>query len=407
MEHIGLWPVLCEEISTVAGFSKQHIIRFRHRRLFDQFMRLADRRGERFEYPEAFRPLPLIHAISCPLRSATKLKRFSQFISIEEDASIRLKHHSLLPAPSRHFAKSLDRNQKIPWGVRQIKAPPVWKRSFGQQVKIGVVDTGVDFSHPDLNIALGRGINLLNRLAPPFDDNGHGTHIIGTIAAANRSGGITGVAPRASIYPIKAFDHNGSAYVSDIIQAIDWCVANRMDIINMSFGMKHKSQSLLGAVQRAYRSGIIIVASSGNDGKTSTIDYPARYSQTISVGATTKSKQIASFSNRSRQIDVFAPGEHIYSTWLRGKYNELSGTSMATSHVTGAIALVLALKPGIGPAAMKRIIQRTTTPMGASFPSKGVVNALRMVRFMQRHSAVRAKRRRIRARQTPGRSRLR
>ena len=97
-----------------------------------------------------------------------------------------------------------------------------------------------------------------------------------------------GVAPRSLIYPVKAFDHNGSAYVSDIVLGIDWCVRNRVDIINMSFGMKTRSKALLDVVNRAHQAGIVIVASSGNDGKRRSIDYPARYPQTISVGATDK-----------------------------------------------------------------------------------------------------------------------
>ncbi len=136
----------------------------------------------------------------------------------------------------------------IPWGVQEIQAPQAWSSTTGHRIKVGVIDTGVDFSHPDLRQSLARGINLLNRGALPHDDNGHGTHIAGTIAAANQLHGMIGVAPRPTIYPVKAFDQNGSAFVSDIILGIEWCVRNRMDVINMSFGMKTRSKSLLNAV---------------------------------------------------------------------------------------------------------------------------------------------------------------
>src|SRR5690606_18415858 len=109
--------------------------------------------------------------------------------------------------------------------------------------------------------------NLIYRTVPPHDDNGHGTHIAGTIAAANRLHGMIGIAPRAAIHPIKAFDQNGSAYVSDIILGLDWCVRNRMHIVNMSFGMQSRSRSLLQAVQNANQAGVVVVASSGNDGR--------------------------------------------------------------------------------------------------------------------------------------------
>ncbi len=219
----------------------------------------------------------------------------------------------------------------------------------------------------------------------PLDDNGHGTHIAGTIAAANGTEGMIGVAPRATIYPVKAFDHNGSAYVSDIIQGIDWCIRSRMHVINMSFGMKTRSKALLDIVNKAYLSGISIVASSGNDGKRRNIDYPAKYPQTISVGATDRSRRIASFSNRGEFIDIYAPGDKIISSWTQGKYHEMSGTSMATSHVSGAIALLLAQNPDLQPADIKTLLLQTATPLrsrkGQKRSGEGwEVNALKLLK---------------------------
>ncbi|WEK56446.1 MAG: S8 family peptidase [Candidatus Cohnella colombiensis] len=274
----------------------------------------------------------------------------------------------------------------IPWGVKQIGAPETWSRTTGHRVKVGIIDTGVDFSHPDLRHSLEPGINLLDRSQMPYDDNGHGTHIAGTIAAANQLHGVIGVAPRARIYPIKAFDHQGSAFVSDIILGIEWCVYNKMDVVNMSFGMHTKNQSLLRAVNNAHRSGVLIVASSGNDGKIGHIDYPARYSKTIAVGATNRVGKVASFTNRSRLIDVFAPGERIVSTWPRGKHREMSGTSMATSHVTGAIALLLAIRPKLTPAQIKACIQKSAVPLRNSkaLQSVGELNVARMLKVVER-----------------------
>ncbi|QMV45041.1 S8 family peptidase [Cohnella cholangitidis] len=258
----------------------------------------------------------------------------------------------------------------------------MWSRTTGFRVKVGVIDTGVDFSHPDLRHSLERGINLLHRMALPQDDNGHGTHISGTIAAANELKGMIGVAPRSMIYPIKAFDYNGTAYVSDIILGIEWCVRNQMDVVNMSFGMKTKSRSLLNAVNNAYRSGVLIVASSGNDGQVGEIDYPARYNQTIAVGATTRSSRIAKFTNRSGLIDIYAPGERIVSAWLRGKHREMSGTSMATSHVTGAIALLLSLKPSLTPGQIKTIVKQSAKPLRNNKTPRiaGELNVVRMIK---------------------------
>lgn len=250
-------------------------------------------------------------------------------------------------------------------------------------MKIAVIDTGVDFSHPDLKYSLTRGINLVHRNMPPYDDNGHGTHISGTIAAANSTQGMIGVAPRSVVYPVKAFDHNGSAFVSDIILAIDWCVRAEIDIINMSFGMQTRSRALLDIVGKANQAGVIIVASSGNDGKRRTADYPARYPQTISVGATDRHRKIPAFSNRGQFVDIYAPGDKIVSAWLQGKYHEMSGTSMATSHVSGTIALLLAQKPDLKTATIKALLRRTSSPLklkkGYSV-SDGEVNAFKFLR---------------------------
>jgi len=251
----------------------------------------------------------------------------------------------------------------IPWGVNKVKAPLAWNHATGHQIKIGVIDTGIDFHHPALRGSIIPGINLVNRNLPPHDDNGHGTHIAGTIAASNPQHGMIGVAPHALIAPVKAFDYDGSAYVSDIILAIDWCVKNNMDVINMSFGMRTKSKSMLNAVLRAYHKGVIIVASSGNDGKVRAIDYPARYSHTIAVGATNSVRKIAPFSNRGGYIDIYAPGDRIVSSWLNGGYHEMSGTSMATSLVSGAIALLLERYPQLTPSQIKQILKRSMQPL--------------------------------------------
>ncbi|WP_239618182.1 S8 family peptidase [Cohnella mopanensis] len=322
------------------------------------------------------RRLGIIQGVSFPME-ALEAKRFPTSmkgdVSWEEDCPISV--HALQGG-------ALVTDKGIPWGVRHIQAPQVWSRTTGYRVKVGVIDTGVDFSHPDLRHSLERGINLLHRMAIPQDDNGHGTHISGTIAAANELQGMIGVAPRALIYPVKAFDHNGTAYVSDIILGIEWCIRNQMDVVNMSFGMKTKSKSLLNAVNNAYRSGVLIVASSGNDGQVGEIDYPARYHSSIAVGATNQQSRIAKFTNRSNLIDIYAPGERIASAWLRGKHREMSGTSMATSHVTGAIALLLALKPGLTPGQIKSIIKQSAKPLRNSKTPRmaGELNVVRMIK---------------------------
>ncbi|MBW7456799.1 S8 family peptidase, partial [Paenibacillus sepulcri] len=333
MDRTAILRLLHSSQAQSSSHVKRRIIRFEQRSDYRRFLQEWSELREPLAEEQAPRHLPLIEAFSLPIPDEQLKTRSRDGILIEDDPLLRV-HAATV--------KQTAREKGIPWGVNEIKAPQAWGMTTGYRVRIGVIDTGVDFSHPDLKHSLARGINLLNPAALPHDDNGHGTHIAGTIAAANQLRGMIGVAPRSIVYPVKAFDHNGSAFVSDIILGIEWCVRNRMNIINMSFGMKTRSKSLLQAVTNAYNAGVIVVASSGNDGKRKSVDYPAKYPQTISVGATNRLRRIAPFSNRGIYIDIYAPGDKIMSSWLRGKYHEMSGTSMATSHVSGAIALLLA-----------------------------------------------------------------
>lgn len=378
---------------------KKHIIRFSNPLMYQACIQHMKKLKKSYQMLSFVQPIGMIHALCCSLKSSSCLHKFKSLLTIEEDVRMKLHHYPHMypsysspsreswdsreyPA-SRELRQSHSRTHTIPWGVSQIKAPRAWKKSKGKHVKIAVIDTGVDFTHPDLRPALAGGINLVNRHLPPDDDNGHGTHIAGTIAATNARNGIIGVAPKAKIYAIKAFDADGSAYVSDIIHAIEWCVRNQIRVINMSFGMKNSSVSLREAVRNAYNAGVIITASSGNDGKTSGIDYPARYPQTIAVGASDKKGRIASFSNRGKGITIYAPGEKIHSTWPDHEYKELSGTSMATSHVSGVIGLMLALKPQLTPDQIRKQLLSSATYLKTSGhkAEKAVeVNAIRAIK---------------------------
>ncbi|WP_051621039.1 S8 family peptidase [Paenibacillus sp. UNC451MF] len=363
---------------------RKHIIRFSDVNHYSACLRQIKRLKKKMTRLQEVQPLKIIHAISCSLQSPELLADLPFIQSIETDTRMKVHAAKALTSiqPTSSSAKSTSGAQNIPWGIRHIRAPQAWSKSKGEHIHIGVIDTGADYTHPDLRNCLSHGVNLLNRYLLPNDDNGHGTHIAGTIAASSRQRGIIGVAPQALIHPVKAFDHQGSAFVSDIISGIDWCVKNQINIINMSFGMKTYSKALESAVRNAYESGVIVVASSGNEGKKAGIDYPARLRQVIAVGATTRRGQIAPFSNISKKIDIYAPGEKVYSTWLRGKYHELSGTSMATSHVTGVIALMLARKPGLKPMQVKSIIKKNAKLILKSSKSGiGIkeINAMRAV----------------------------
>jgi subtilisin len=386
MDYVKFARHLNHQIISSGQPARKHIIRFSNPVVFRRVLRKLHSLKVKMTGLSAIRHIQIINAIVCPLRSQARLSSFQGIRAIECDKKI-IMHDYTGPGYHSPVNKPPDNGEpSIPWGVLKIKAPQVWRSSLGDRIKIGVIDTGIDYSHPDLKHAVSRGINLVSRMMPPNDDNGHGTHIAGTIAAWSNSNGIIGVAPKVAIYPVKAFDKEGSAYVSDIIFAIDWCVRNRINIINMSFGMKNRSQSVEAAIRNAYLNGVIVVASSGNDGKTGALDYPAQFPETIAVGATTQRGRIASFTNKSKRIDVYAPGDKIYSTWTGGGYNILSGTSMATSHVSGVIALMLAADPSLKPEAIRRILKRSSRPILSKKRGRsaaGEISALRAFRRLK------------------------
>lgn len=383
MNYSGFLRHIHNDIVLNKNVNKKQIIRFTSKKEFKSCISQIKKLRSSLAKLTAIQPIHSINAICCSLRGGAKRLKHSGILFIEEDIRIKVHHFPGMFPFYFQRGETLDL-PTIPWGVQEIKAPLAWKKSEGKNIKIGIVDTGADFSHPDLRSSLAGGVNFIQRNRPAYDDNGHGTHIAGTIAADNKSSGILGVAPKSSIYAVKAFDKNGSAFVSDIILGIDWCVRHKMDIINMSFGMKNRSISLRDSIRSAHKAGVIVVASSGNDGEKSSIDYPARFTQTIAVGATKKNRQIASFSNQGKGINIYAPGDKIYSTWLNNGFSTISGTSMATSHVSGTIALLLSLKSGLTTNKIKALLKRTALPLKSktkNSTSTGIANAYKATQF--------------------------
>ena len=213
----------------------------------------------------------------------------------------------------------------------------------GAGVKVAVLDTGIDYNHPDLDANYKAGVNYVdvNRFDDPFDDNGHGTHVAGILAAELNGTGVVGVAPSASLYAVKVLGSDGNGRLSDVIAGIEWAVANDMDIVNMSFKTED-SPALAEACVQAYESGVLLVAAAGNTGWWGGyVDYPARYSSVIAVAATTAEDALYSNSAKGSDVDIVAPGAGVYSSMNNGNYGTLSGTSQAAPHVAGVAALIL------------------------------------------------------------------
>jgi len=232
--------------------------------------------------------------------------------------------------------------QTLTWNINRIDAELSWSISTGDPVKVGVIDTGIDLKHPDLKANIKGGYNAINPLKSPNDDNGHGTHVAGIIAAINNDIGVVGVGPNIDLYAIKVLNANGSGYLSDVIEGLEWAVNNGIQVVNMSLGTSQNVQSFHDAIIAAYNAGLTIVAAAGNTG--SSVVYPAAYPEVIAVSATDENNQIASWSSHGPEVDLAAPGVNIYSTYKGQKYTTLSGTSMAAPHVTGAAALVIDTK---------------------------------------------------------------
>nr|5OX2_A Chain A, Subtilisin BPN' [Bacillus amyloliquefaciens] len=257
----------------------------------------------------------------------------------------------------------------VSYGVAQIKAPALHSQGYtGSNVKVAVLDSGIDSSHPDLNVA--GGASFVPSETNPFqDNNSHGTHVAGTVLA---------VAPSASLYAVKVLGADGSGQYSWIINGIEWAIANNMDVINMSLGGPSGSAALKAAVDKAVASGVVVVAAAGNNGtsgSSSTVDYPAKYPSVIAVGAVDSSNQRAPWSSVGPELDVMAPGVSICSTLPGGKYGARSGTCGASNHVAGAAALILSKHPNWTNTQVRSSLENTATKLGDSFYyGKGLIN---------------------------------
>jgi subtilisin len=226
--------------------------------------------------------------------------------------------------------------ETVPAGINQIKAPLAWDVTRGKGVKVAVLDTGIDFDHPDLAANYKGGVSFVPDETSPMDHNRHGTHCAGIIGAALNGAGVVGVAPAAYLYAVKVLNRSGSGNWSWLIAGLDWCINNGIHVASMSLG-----GTAPAAVQTmcdlAFARGVLLVAAAGNSA--GPVEHPARYGSVIAVSAIDGANQLASFSCRGPEVELCAPGVQVLSTVPGGGYARLSGTSMACPHVSGAAAL--------------------------------------------------------------------
>lgn len=269
-----------------------------------------------------------------------------------------------------------------------VGAPQVWDLGYtGKGVKVALVDTGIDGTHPDLKGRISQWKDLINNKGTPYDDYGHGTHCAGIIGGNGEgsNGKYKGIAPEVQFVGVKVLGKDGSGSLSTIISGIEFAANSDASVISMSLGSNQHSQSMDDAVKSAVQKGKIVVCAAGNSGPGSrTIGCPADTPEAITVGATDKNDQIASFSSRGptsdgrQKPDVSAPGKDIISCRATGikegnaidtYYLSMSGTSMATPMVSGAVALMVQKKPGLTPAEAKDILEKMARQLGSKTPN--------------------------------------
>ncbi|MFS0783802.1 S8 family peptidase [Bacillus sp. 1P06AnD] len=273
--------------------------------------------------------------------------------------------------------------QRTNWGYSKLNMEnriPI--SSTGKGVKIAVIDSGIDTTHPDLKVA--GGVCVMNTAYEPNacansynDNNGHGTHVAGIIAAQDNEVGVLGVAPGASLYAVKALDSHGFGVTSSIMAAMDWSIKNKMDIINLSLTTPDDDPAFRALIQKAYKEGILIVAAAGNYSAETGLNvlYPAKYPEVISVSALGRNGNLIATSARGKDIELTAPGGDILSTLplaqddydnAKDGYGMMSGTSMAAPFVTAMAALYKEKFPLMTNVEIRELLEKNAKDLGVA-----------------------------------------
>ena len=305
---------------------------------------------------QAYRHVPVVY-VSIPSSARNALEKNPNVTFVEEEMM------------RDWVAQTLD------WGVDRIDAEYVWTNSSynGTGVNVGVLDSGGDMDHPDLTWA--GGYSAINSDPNYWEDKvGHGTHVSGIISANNNDIGVVGVAPNCNVYMVQVGGRRLSTL--DIIEGIDWVIAthhdadpnNDIQVINMSFSGP-ASDAEENALIEATNDGVLCIAASGNDG--AAVRAPALYDCVMAISASTSSDGLAYFSNTGPEIELTAPGYGILSTYKRGRYATMSGTSMACPMVVGAAALAWQANPAYSNAQIRNLLNSTAEDIGLTAYQQG------------------------------------
>jgi serine protease AprX len=313
-----------------------------------------------------------LHATPEFIESLAKLDDIS---SIELDTRIVVKEDYFVQVSNSSIDNATSE-------IKRINATKAWELGIaGNGINVSVIDTGINPSHPDIAGRVTGWVDLVSNLVSPYDDQGHGTHVAGTVAGNGNGGITTGVAPDANLFGVKVLDGNGSGYESDVIAGIQWSIDNKADIISMSLGTTETwttpncdtyDPAMTTSINNAINAGVVFVVAAGNSA--SGVSSPGCIGGTIAVGAVDSSDTIAYFSGRGSAMTdhgLVAPGWSITSlNYLTNGYTIKYGTSMATPHVSGTIALLMQAARNndifLSPAQVRGIIENTSVDLGVA-----------------------------------------
>lgn len=354
---------------------------------------------------QVVRTLELIDAVVIELPSSgvraaeARLKSRKEVVRIDDSPRIKWIESTLgefaLPAPGqviKRFTPSRGKDappanppagQEVPWGIARVNAAGAWSVTRGEGVKVAVIDTGIDYNHPELKAVVKGGWNATSKEKPEdfMDDNSHGSHVSGTIAAADNGEGVVGVAPKVDLYGVKVLDAGGSGTFDDVIAGMQWAVQNRMHIANMSLGASRGNDSLKAAMVAMHKAGVAVIAAAGNSG--GAVGFPAAYPEAIAVAASDSADKTAYFSSRGPEVALIAPGVDVKSTTPGAAYDSYSGTSMATPHVAGLAALLISAKGTSGVEAVRAALKAAATPLKdipVTEQGAGMIDAAKLVK---------------------------
>ncbi len=339
--------VISFAVSTLAAGTRRYVVGVRPQRsrmaiasraltpASDGVAPLASRNFSDFKYLDSF-AADLTDDEAAALRQQPDVTFVEASMTVHA-LGIRLADVAQTSAPAGPRATS---TQTTPWGISAVHAPDTWIVTRGDHVNVAVLDTGIDYNHADLQGRYVGGYNFVAvpNTADPKDDNGHGTHVAGIIAADDNALGVVGVAPNANIWSVKILDKDGSGSTPSIAAGINWVISKKAEIggnwiINMSLGIPACTSTkttdcasapplaMVTACQKAADAGVLIFAAAGNESSTGApapVGYPAAISTVVAVGAIDALQNVASFSDQGPEVAMVAPGVFDKSTWPTG-----------------------------------------------------------------------------------------